>query len=217
MSEMCRAQVGLGEYGWKATSARIDEQQQVMALHEILQIDMRPEVSRRWQSARAWCVLKHFAKSGKVRPMGHGHVWPCFQEEFTTLLWRFLRPAFVDGAFEPLENGVQLRPILEDGQRECTSLRRRVKGSVCDSLSRIGGAKELREHIRTSLPISSRESFFGMGRSTPFEKRQHLQPSACSSPRSMNSYVYEAMVSCFVWKDGERKENWRLEVGIKKG
>ena len=46
MSEMCRAQVGLGEHGWKATPTGVDEQQEMVALHEIFQIDMRPEVRR---------------------------------------------------------------------------------------------------------------------------------------------------------------------------
>ena len=55
-----------------------------------------------------------------------------------------------------------------------------------------------------------------MGRSTPFEKRQHLHPSACSSPRSMNSYVYEAMIRWFVWKDREKRRIGGWRWGLKR-
>ena len=74
------------------------------------------------------------------------------------------------------------------------------------ALSLVQSAKMECENSVASREISSFDSLLGIGRSTPLEKRQHLQPSECSSPSSRNSYVYDAIVKLLELEDGREKE-----------
>jgi len=92
-----------------------------MALLKILQIDVWPQKCLRAASTRSRSLLVA-AKVLKVRTVTSGHVWPRSQQYVTSLLQVLLHPSLQHCPFKALDNGIELRPIFENGSGELPSV-----------------------------------------------------------------------------------------------
>ena len=105
----------------------MDEKEQIVALQEILEVDVRSEMH-----ASAACYLSRevsvaqLSPALEIRPVNEGHARPCGQENLTALLRRLFEPSLANQRLETLDDGAELGPVGKDvmrkGFRESTSL-----------------------------------------------------------------------------------------------